>query len=91
MGFLSASELQGLLELINVVLASGIVIVSCALLLYLIIYSPHNSVARSFVTLLACVLVTYFVDLAFERVLRCPLLGQGWQSRCRPRRLPCPQ
>jgi hypothetical protein len=37
MGFLSASELQGLLELINVVLASGIVIFSCALLLYLII------------------------------------------------------
>ena len=68
MGFLSASELQALLELINVVLASGIVIVSCALLLYLIIYSPHNSVARSFVTLLACVLVTYFVDLALSGV-----------------------
>jgi hypothetical protein len=64
MGFLSALELQELLELINVVLASGIVIVSCALLLYLIIYNPHNNVARTFAALLACVLVTYFVDLA---------------------------
>jgi len=64
MGFLSALELQELLELINVVLASGIVIVSCALLLYLVIYNPHNNVARTFATLLACVLVTYFVDLA---------------------------
>ncbi len=64
MGFLPASELQGLLELINVVLASGIVIVSCALLLYLITYNPRNNVARSFAALLACVLVAYFVDLA---------------------------
>jgi hypothetical protein len=64
MGFLSAFELQKLLELINVVLASGIVIFSCALLLYLVIYNPRNSVARSFAILLACVLVTYFVDLA---------------------------
>jgi hypothetical protein len=61
---MSAFELQGLLELINVVLASGIVIVSCALLLYLIIYNPRNNVARSFATLLACVLITYLVDLA---------------------------
>lgn len=64
MGFLSAFELQKLLELINVVLASGIVIFSCALLLYLVIYNPRNSVARSFAILLACVLVAYFVDLA---------------------------
>jgi len=64
MGFLSAFEWQGLLELINGVLLSGIVIVSSALLLYLIIYNPRNNVARSFATLLACVLVTYFVDLA---------------------------
>jgi len=62
--FLSASDLQGLLELINVVLASGIVIVSCALLLHLVIYNPHNNVARSFSALLACVLVAYLVDLA---------------------------
>ena len=64
MGFLSSFELQGLLELINVVLASGIVILSCALLLYLVTYSLRNGVARSFAALLACVLVTYFVDLA---------------------------
>jgi len=64
MVFLSAIELQEFLKLINVVLTSGIVIVSCALSLYLIIYNPHNSVARSFVTLLGCVLITYFVDLA---------------------------
>jgi len=64
MGLLSAFELQGLLEWINVVLLSGIVIVSCALLLYLIIYNPRNNVARSFAALLACVLATYFVDLA---------------------------
>ncbi|HEY66881.1 MAG: hypothetical protein DRI79_03435 [Chloroflexi bacterium] len=59
MGFL-----QEFLELINVALLSGIVIFSCALLLYLIIYNPRNGVARSFAMLLACVLFTYFVDLA---------------------------
>jgi hypothetical protein len=64
MTFLSGLDFQGLLELINVVLASGIVIVSFALLLYLVIYNPHNNIARSFASLLACVLVAYFVDLA---------------------------
>ena len=64
MGFLSAFESQDLLQLINVVLASGIVIFSSALLLYLIIYNPRNNVARMFAVLLACVLVTYLVDLA---------------------------
>ena len=59
-----AFELQRFLELVNVVLASGIVIVSCAFLLYLISYNLRSSVARSFVTLLSCVLLTYFVDLA---------------------------
>jgi len=64
MGLLSAFDWQGSLELANVVLASGIVIVSFALWLYLIIYNLRNSVARAFATLLACVLLTYFVDLA---------------------------
>jgi len=64
MGVLSAFELQGLLELINVVLSSGIVIVSSALLLYLVVYNPRNNVARSFAALLVCVLIAYFVDLA---------------------------
>lgn len=60
MGF----ELQSLLELLNGVLTSGIVIVSCALLLYLVIYSPGSKVPRSFAALLGCVLIAYFVDLA---------------------------
>jgi len=64
MGFLSALGSQEFLELINVVLTSGIVIFSSALLLYLIIYNPRNNVARSFALLLTCVLVTYLVDLA---------------------------
>jgi hypothetical protein len=57
-------EFQSLFQLINTVLTSGIVIFSSALLLYLVFYNPRNSVARSFAALLACVLVTYFVDLA---------------------------
>ena len=64
MGFFSAIRVQAFLELLNVILASGIVIVSCALLLYLVIYNIRNSVARSFATLLGCVLIAYFVDLA---------------------------
>jgi len=64
MGFLSAFESQRVLELINLVLASGIVIFSSALFLYLVFYNLRNDVARSFAILLACVLVTYFVDLA---------------------------
>ena len=64
MALLALVEWQRLLELFNVVLASGIVIVSCAFLLYLVVYSSRNSVARSFAALLACVLVTYLVDLA---------------------------
>jgi len=64
MGFLSVSSIQRLFELINVVLTSGIVIFSFALLLYLLIYSRRNVVARTFSLLLGCVLITYFVDLA---------------------------
>ena len=57
-------EFLSLFQLINTVLTSGIVIFSSALLLYLVFYNPRNNVARSFAALLACVLVTYFVDLA---------------------------
>jgi len=64
MGFLPVSGIQRLFELVNVVLTSGIVIFSFALLLYLLIYSRRNTVARTFAFLLGCVLVTYFVDLA---------------------------
>ncbi len=66
--FLSTFDLQRLFELVNVVLTSGIVIVSCALLLYLIIYNPHNDLGRSFAALLACVMLTYLVDLALFNV-----------------------
>ncbi|NLF01382.1 MAG: hypothetical protein GX601_10440 [Anaerolineales bacterium] len=55
---------QGLLELVNVVLASGIAIVSCAFLLYILIYSTRNEVAQSFAGLVAWVLVAYFADVA---------------------------
>ncbi len=68
MGFISTATLLALLEWINVVLTSGIVIFSCALLLYLAVYNPHHNVARSFVILLACVIVVYFVDLALTGV-----------------------
>lgn len=64
MGFLSAFELQAFLELVNVVLASCVVIFSCALILYIFIYNFRNHVARSFAGLLACVMLTYFADLA---------------------------
>jgi len=64
MSILSVSGIQRLFELVNVVLTSGIVIFSFALLLYLLIYSRRNNVARTFAFLLSCVLVTYFVDLA---------------------------
>ena len=64
MGFLSAFELQAFLELVNVVLASCVVIFSCALILYILIYNFRNRVARSFAGLLACVMLTYFADLA---------------------------
>ena len=73
MDFLSVSSIQRLLELVNVVLTSGIVIFSFALLLYLLIYSRRNIVARTFALLLGCVLVTYFVDLALFGI-------EDWQS-----------
>ncbi len=60
--------MQSLLELVNVILTSGIVIFSFAILLYLVIYNFRSPVARSFVALLASVLLTYFVDLALVGV-----------------------
>jgi hypothetical protein len=64
MGLLSALELQAFLELVNVVLASCVVIFSCALILYILVYNFRNHVARSFSGLLGCVMLTYFADLA---------------------------
>jgi hypothetical protein len=62
-----------LLELVNVVLTSGIVIFSFALLLHLLIYNWRNNVARTFAMLLGCVLVTYLVDLALFGI-------EDWQA-----------
>jgi hypothetical protein len=64
LGFVSVLDIQRLLELVNVVLTSGIVIFSFALLLHLLIYNRRNHVARTFAILLGCVFVTYLVDLA---------------------------
>jgi len=65
--------IERFLELLNLVLTSGIVIFSFALLLYLLIYSHRNNVARTFAFLLGCVLITYFVDLALFGV-------EDWQA-----------
>ncbi|HET91857.1 MAG TPA: hypothetical protein ENN99_14130 [Chloroflexi bacterium] len=64
MGLLSTFDFRALLELVNVILTSGIVILSSGLLLYLLIYNRHNPVVRAFSSLLACVLIAYFVDVA---------------------------
>jgi len=64
MTYLLSLDWLKILELVNGVLSSGIAIFSSALLIYLVVYSAKNPVARSFTALLACVLVTYFVDLA---------------------------
>jgi hypothetical protein len=82
MGLLSASGLQAFLELVNVVLASCVVIFSCALILYILVYNFRNHVARSFAGLLACVMLTYFADLALFGVqnaaLAVPWLRFQW-------------
>lgn len=59
-------EWVSLLSLVNTILTSGIVILSFALVIYLLIYNYRNNVARAFCALLSCVLVVYFVDLAIE-------------------------
>ncbi len=53
-----------ILSLINTVFNSGIVILSFAFLVYILIYNLRSQVAQAFSALLACVLVVYFVDLA---------------------------
>ena len=61
---LSSIPWQKALELVNVILVSGIVILSFAFLLYLLVYSSRKALSRSFAALLGCVLIAYFVDLA---------------------------
>ena len=64
MNYLLSLDWLKILDLVNGVLSSGIAIFSAALLIYLAVYSARNAVARSFIALLSCVLVVYFVDLA---------------------------
>ncbi len=82
MGSLLVADIVRLFEWLNVVLTSGIVIFSFALLLYLLIYSRRNAVARTFALLLGCVLLAYFTDLALFDVedwqVAKPWLGFQW-------------
>ncbi|HIQ02122.1 MAG TPA: hypothetical protein EYH30_08345 [Anaerolineales bacterium] len=64
MDWFSSVDWVGLLSLINAIFNSGIVILSFALLVYILLYNLRSNVARAFCALLACVLVVYFVDLA---------------------------
>lgn len=64
MGWLLSINWVELLSLINAILTSGIVILSFALLIYILLYNLRSSVARIFAGILACVLVVYFTDLA---------------------------
>ena len=89
--YLSSPAFQEVLGLVNAVLSSGIAIFSSALLTFLLIRSPKSSVVRSFASLLACVLVTYSVDLALSGVedlsaavpwLRLQWLGIAFTPAC---------
>jgi hypothetical protein len=62
------SRAQQILELINVVLVSGIVVLSAAFVLHLVAYGRRSGVARAFVALLSCLAITNFVDLALSGV-----------------------
>ncbi|HEC33526.1 MAG TPA: hypothetical protein ENI37_02280 [Chloroflexi bacterium] len=64
MDWFYSADWVGLLSLINAVFNSGIVILAFALLVYILLYNFRSNVARAFCTLLACLLVVYFVDLA---------------------------
>jgi hypothetical protein len=52
------------LSLLNAVLTSSIVILTLALLIYILLYNFRSTVARAFCAIFACVLVVYFSDLA---------------------------
>jgi hypothetical protein len=64
MGWLSSLDWIENLALANAILSSGIVILSFALLVYILLYNLRSNVARAFSAILACVLTVYFVDLA---------------------------
>jgi len=64
MSWLSSVDWVESLSLVNAILASGIVILSFAFLIYILLYNFRSNVARTFCGILACVLVVYSVDLA---------------------------
>jgi hypothetical protein len=64
MGWLSSVDWVEHLSLINAVLTSAIVILSFALLIYILLYNLRSSVARAFLAIFACALAVYFADLA---------------------------
>ena len=53
----------GIFQLLNILLTSGIVILSFALAIYLLLYNLRNRVAQIFSALLCCILIVYFVEL----------------------------
>ncbi|MBO9371171.1 MAG: hypothetical protein J7575_08805 [Chloroflexi bacterium] len=53
----------GIFQLLNILLTSGIVILSFALAIYLLLYNFRNRVAQIFSVLLCCILIVYFVEL----------------------------
>ena len=53
----------GIFQLLNILLTSGIVILSFALAIYLLLYNFRNRVALIFTVLLFCILIVYFVEL----------------------------
>ncbi len=59
-----AIDWVGVLALISAILNSGIVILSFAFLVYILLYNLRSNVARIFAGRRASVLVVYFVDLA---------------------------
>jgi hypothetical protein len=57
------APMSELLAQTNVLLTSAILITGLGLLLYILKYNRHNSVARAFAVLLGCVIAVYVVDL----------------------------
>ena len=64
MNGLSSVDWIETLVLLNAIFTSGIVILSFALLVYILLHNFRSNVARAFSAILTCVLVAYFVDLA---------------------------
>ncbi len=61
-------EWINVLSFADLILASGILVFTFSLLVYLLVYNWRNSVARAFSALLACVVVVYACDVVLPRV-----------------------